>query len=249
MTTDDADDDRARRARRPRSREPKKQSRGRADRCRRARTRNDLVTLFGPDSKEAAIVSDGKTAHVPRPTPRFAIAAGGYISSRGITFDHDPGCDEQHRLPGELDQGLAAQAAVYPVPLQKRRRRALGPRLLVRHRRTRSASMFTAMDDTGYGDYTIEPLAVGGRRPLPLSDRHRRDRRLRRPTATSPTRSSTCRSRSRSPTRRTRTCAAARTSTSRSATARASASARSTCTCSRPAHHVRGLVRRGHAGA
>ena len=119
-----------------------------------AKDTNDLVTLFGPDSKEAAIVSDGKTAHVPRPTPRFAIAAGPYLSSRGITFDHDPGANSNIDYPASSIKGLGVQAEVFPAPLQKQDGglSGIGFSLGIQHS---MGSVFTAMDDSGYGDYTM----------------------------------------------------------------------------------------------
>lgn len=115
---------------------------------------NDLVTLFGPDSKEAAVVSDGKTAHIPRPTPRFAIAAGPYISSRGITFDHDPGASTNIDYPASSIKGLGVQAAIYPAPLKKQDGglSGIGFSFGMQHS---MGSVFTAMDDSGYGDYTM----------------------------------------------------------------------------------------------
>jgi uncharacterized protein YidB (DUF937 family) len=115
---------------------------------------SDLVKLFGPDSKEAAIVSDGKTAHVPHPTPRFAISAGGYLSSRGITFDHDPGASNNIDYPASSIHGLQVAAEVFPSPLQKQDGglSGVGFSFAIAHS---VGSVFTAMDDTGYGDYTM----------------------------------------------------------------------------------------------
>lgn len=122
------------------------------------RDTSDLVRLFGPDSKEAAIVSDGKTAHVPRPTPRFAIAAGGYVSSRGITFDHDPNAKNSIDYPASSIHGLGVAVEIYPAPLQKQdgELSGIGFSLGIQHS---VGSVFTAMDDTGYGDYTMNQSA------------------------------------------------------------------------------------------
>ncbi len=113
----------------------------------------DLVTLFGPDSKEAAIVSDGKTAHVPRPTPRFAISAGGYYSSRGITFDHDPNAKNTVDFPASGIHGFQVAAEVFPSPLHKQDGglSGLGFSASIAHS---LGSTFTGMDSSGYGDYT-----------------------------------------------------------------------------------------------
>ena len=114
---------------------------------------SDLVTLFGPDSKEAAIVSDGKTAHVPHPTPRFSISAGGYYSSRGITFDHDPNASNTVDFPASSIHGMQVSAEVFPAPLHKQDGglSGLGFSFNIAHS---LGTTFTAMDSSGYGDYT-----------------------------------------------------------------------------------------------
>ena len=116
---------------------------------------SDLVKLFGPDSKESAIVSDGKTAHVPHPTPRFAISAGGYLSSRGMTFDHDPAANQNIDYPASSIHGLQVAAEVFPAPLQKQDGglSGIGFSFAVAHS---VGSVFTAMDSSGYGDYTLD---------------------------------------------------------------------------------------------
>jgi hypothetical protein len=120
---------------------------------------SDLVTLFGPESKEAAIVSDGKTKHVPVPTPRFQISAGPYVTSRGMTWSYDPEAKgNPPEYPASTIKGFDAQVAVYPLPLQKEDGRVsgLGFSLDLEHS---IAGVITAMDDTGYGDYTITHVA------------------------------------------------------------------------------------------
>ena len=113
---------------------------------------SDLVTLFGPDSKEAEIVSEGKTTHVPRPTPRFAISAGGYYSSRGITFDHDPNAANTVDFPASSIHGLQINAEVFPAPLKKQDGglSGVGVSASIAHS---LGTTFTAMDSSGYGDY------------------------------------------------------------------------------------------------
>lgn len=120
---------------------------------------NDLVSLFGPESKEAAIVSEGKTTHTPRPTPRFVIAAGPYVSARGMTFDHDPEAKgSPPEYPGQTLKGFTASAAVYPMPRDKvdGKLSGIGFSLSLSHS---VKSTFSAMDDTGYGDYTLNHVA------------------------------------------------------------------------------------------
>jgi len=116
---------------------------------------NDLVTLFGPESKEAAIVTDGKTKHVPVATPRFQVNAGPYLSSRGLNFTNDPEAkDAPPSYPSSSITGFAAQFAVFPLPTQKvdGRLSGLGFTFDIKHS---VGATLTAMDDTGYGDYSM----------------------------------------------------------------------------------------------
>lgn len=120
---------------------------------------SDLVTLFGPDSKEAAVVTEGKTVHVPEPTPRFQISAGPYVSSRGMAFTSDPEAKTAPpEYPASSIKGFAAELSVYPFPTQTQdgRIQGLGFTLDLQHS---VASTLTAMDDTGYGDYTLTHMA------------------------------------------------------------------------------------------
>jgi len=120
---------------------------------------NDLVKLFGPDSKEAAIVTDGKTAHVPKPTPRFMIGAGPYLSARGITFTHDPTYDgPAPEYPASTLQGLEAHAAVYPLPREKQDGDLSGVGFTFDISKS-VLSQLTAADDEAFGDYTLDHLA------------------------------------------------------------------------------------------
>jgi hypothetical protein len=120
---------------------------------------NDLVTLFGPESKEAAVVTEGKTVHVPQPTPRFQITAGPYVSSRGMAFTSDPEAkNAPPEYPASSIKGFAAELAVFPFPVEKQDGRisGLGFTLGLEHS---VASTLTAKDDTGYGDYALTHMA------------------------------------------------------------------------------------------
>jgi hypothetical protein len=119
----------------------------------------DLVKLFGPESKEAEIVSEGKTTHTPKPTPRFLLGAGPYVSARGMTFDYDPGAKgSPPEYPGQTLKGFSASAAVYPMPRSKLdgKLSGLGFTFDISHS---VLSKFTGMDDSGYGDYTLNHVA------------------------------------------------------------------------------------------
>jgi hypothetical protein len=124
-----------------------------------AKDTNDLVTLFGPESKEADVVTNGQAKHVPVPTPRFQINAGPYLSSRGLNFTNDPESkDAPPSYPASSVSGFAAQVAVFPIPTQKvdGRLSGLGFTFDVKHS---VGSQLTVMDDTGYGDYSLTHIA------------------------------------------------------------------------------------------
>ncbi len=119
----------------------------------------DLVKLFGPESKEAEIVSEGKTTHKSKPTPRFLIGAGPYVQARGMAFTYDPTSKgSPPEYPGQTLKGFTASAAVYPLPRQKNdgQLSGVGFSLDISHS---VLSTFAAMDDTGYGDYTLNHSA------------------------------------------------------------------------------------------
>ena len=90
---------------------------------------------------------------MPRPTPRFSISAGGYYSSRGITFDHDPNASNTVDFPASSIHGMQVSAEVFPSPLKKQDGglSGLGFSFNLAHS---LGTTFTAMDDSGYGDYT-----------------------------------------------------------------------------------------------
>lgn len=74
------------------------------------RDQNDLVALFGNKTDEWPLPK--KPNHVPTPTPRFQIGAGGYYASRSLSFESE---DPQDFL-GVGTKGLSISAAVYPFP-------------------------------------------------------------------------------------------------------------------------------------
>jgi hypothetical protein len=121
---------------------------------------NDLVTLFGPDSKEAAIVTDGKTAHVPQPTPRFMISAGPYVAARGMTYNYMASSSSSSAppdYPASMVKGFGAHASVFPMPqaTQDARQHGLGFSLDVAKS---VASLITIhnVPDNEYRDCTID---------------------------------------------------------------------------------------------
>ena len=123
------------------------------------RDTNDLVKLFGPESQEAAIVSEGRTVHTPKPTPRFQISGGAYVSARGMTFQYDPQAKgNPPEYPGQTLKGFAASAAVYPMPKQPQDGRLQGVGFSLGVSKS-VLSVFTGADETGTGDYTMDHTA------------------------------------------------------------------------------------------
>ncbi len=78
---------------------------------------SDLVSLFGATSDEGKKI-DPAASHVPTPTPRFQIGAGGYYASRTLTFDAENQTGPQN-YAGVPHRGLEINALVYPFPLRK----------------------------------------------------------------------------------------------------------------------------------
>jgi hypothetical protein len=118
-----------------------------------------LVSFFGPESEEAKVVTEGKIARKPKATPRFVVDAGPYVSARGMSFTYDPDANgSPPDYPGQTLKGFAARAGVFPMPIKKTdgELSGIGFSLGVQHS---VLSTFAAMDDTGYGDYTLNHSA------------------------------------------------------------------------------------------
>ncbi len=121
-----------------------------------AKETSELAAVLGTDSHEAAVVA--KVAP-HKPTPRFMIGGGAYLASRGMTFDADPSARESPpTYPASSISGLAVNAAVYPWPTQREDGLLSGVGFTFSLAHSVGATL-TAMDDTGYGDYTIDHLA------------------------------------------------------------------------------------------
>ncbi len=80
-----------------------------------SKPKNDLLEIFGPDSKELTIADKG-VVHVPQPTPRFEVSAGGYFGSRSLEFVAE---DPPTEYPGTSSKGISLHAAFFPFPTQK----------------------------------------------------------------------------------------------------------------------------------
>lgn len=119
----------------------------------------DLVRLFGRNSDEADTVTKGKVNHVPKPTPKIMLGAGAFMASRGMNFDYDPGSESPPpSYPASGIKGIMVNAAVYPMPLTKVDGDLTGIGFTLGVSKS-IGSVLTGMDDTGYGDYTIEHTA------------------------------------------------------------------------------------------
>ena len=130
-----------------------------------AKTGDDLMPFFGPDSKEIEIVSQSGPPKVVKPAPKFLIEGGGFVKSRGMTFAHDPP-DSQMGTPDYPAQGLAGialGAAVYPMPTEKLSNDPSGIGFSF-HLQKSVGSLFSAYDPDAntYGDYTIDHTAYEG---------------------------------------------------------------------------------------
>jgi hypothetical protein len=78
--------------------------------------RKDVLEVFGPESVEYETIIGKKAAHVPEPTPRFAIRGGGYYGARSFVPQADSDNVQDYSA---RSKGLQLHAAVYPFPTQK----------------------------------------------------------------------------------------------------------------------------------
>ena len=130
-----------------------------------AQDTNDLVKLFGPDSKEADIVSEAKPPRVLKPAPKIMISAGGFLSSRGMTFEQNP--PDSKKAPPEYPasgvNGISIAAAVYPLPVNKLDTRPSGLGFSFALEKSLGAQL-SAFDPNAntYGDYTMDHTAYEG---------------------------------------------------------------------------------------
>ena len=126
---------------------------------------NDLLEIFGPDSKELAITDKG-AVHVPQTTPRFEISAGGYFSSRSLEFVAETPPTE---YPGTSSKGISVHAAFYPFPTKKTdgRLSGIGATFSLYHA---VGSTVTSDEGDQVVDYTIDQSGwdVGLHYRLPL---------------------------------------------------------------------------------
>jgi hypothetical protein len=98
--------------------EPKRVAKVEIKETKDEREQNVLNNVFKPVSEEEVIVTGGKAAHAPRPTPRFQISAGGYFQSRTLYIgaEKPEGVTQYAGVP---NKGLAVDATFYPFPTKK----------------------------------------------------------------------------------------------------------------------------------
>jgi hypothetical protein len=74
-----------------------------------------MEKIFPQDTIEHKEVFGEASVHVPQPTKRFMIDAGGYYGSRSLTWSADPDANVQ-QFAGVSSRGVQINAAIYPWP-------------------------------------------------------------------------------------------------------------------------------------
>ena len=113
------------------------------------RDHNDLVSLFGNKTDEWPLPK--KPNHVPQPTPRFQIGAGGYYATRSLSFESE---DPQDFL-GVSTKGLSITGSAYPFPVKKKDGQLSGIGFQVSMYKS-PASNVTVQEDDQVADYNID---------------------------------------------------------------------------------------------
>jgi hypothetical protein len=90
-----------------------------------------------------------------RPTPRFDLAAGPFLQTRGLDFDYDPYLDESPPSYEDSLQGLAVAAAVYPFPTNQADGKLSGVGFTLKLAQSIGGTIVGA-DETGYGEYVLQ---------------------------------------------------------------------------------------------
>jgi len=130
-----------------------------------AKNTNDLQTFFPADSEEQKVVSAGNKPRVMTPTPKYFLEGGGWVSSRGMSFVHNPP-DSTQQAPDYPAQGLAGiaiQASIYPYPVNKLDFDPSGIGFSFGIQKS-VGSLLSAYDpnQNTYGDYVIDNTAYNG---------------------------------------------------------------------------------------
>ena len=126
---------------------------------------NDLQTFFPVDSQENAVIAASKAPKVMTPTPKYFLEGGAFISSRGMSFTHNPP-DSVQQAPDYPAQGLAGlsiQGSIYPYPVNKLDFDPSGIGFSFGIQKS-VGSLLSAYDpaQNTYGDYVIDNTAWNG---------------------------------------------------------------------------------------
>jgi len=113
------------------------------------RDQDAFIKLFGQEDTDRWPMPK-KPNHVPKPTPRFQIGLGGYISSRSLEVESE---DPQNLL-GVSTKGLSVTGVVYPFPYKKTDGQMSGVGFAV-SLYTAPQSVVTNQGEDEVGDYKI----------------------------------------------------------------------------------------------
>jgi hypothetical protein len=130
-----------------------------------AKNTSDLQSLLPPDSDEIKVLAAARAPRSVTPTPKYFLEGGGWVSSRGMNFVHNPP-DSVQQAPDYPAQGLAGisiQASVYPYPVNKYDFDPSGIGFSFGISKS-VGSLLSAYDpdQNTYGDYVIDNTAYNG---------------------------------------------------------------------------------------
>jgi hypothetical protein len=80
--------------------------------------KQECYDLFGACPVDPAEVVGIKKKHEPKPTHRFRIGGGGFLSSRSLLFDAEK-IENITQYPGVAGKGFSLSGEAYPFPLKK----------------------------------------------------------------------------------------------------------------------------------
>ncbi|HWU85818.1 MAG TPA: hypothetical protein VN253_00980 [Kofleriaceae bacterium] len=78
--------------------------------------KSDAIRIFGPEAVETDTILGKQATHVPQPTPRFAITAGGWYGARSFVPQADSNNVQDYSA---RSKGFQLSASVYPFPTKK----------------------------------------------------------------------------------------------------------------------------------
>src|SRR5262245_5252132 len=134
---------------------------------------NTLVAVLEPppsggELRDAAPVTP-VPRHLPKPTPRFDVAAGVFLQSRGQSFLYDTFSEEGPPSYEDGLQGFAVAASVYPLPVKQVDGRLSGLGFSAKIAKSLGGTI-VASDETGTGEFDVQhtsyDLAVHYKHPI-----------------------------------------------------------------------------------